>query len=193
MDRRKPGQSQLDYLWVNFGNKFITSDIKEVDPDAIPSIQLLKDVSGISGSIAQITVEDGFLLAKNSDGEVISSVNTDEIGGLSIIDFKKRVITDKDIELGCTLPVGTGVLSIKLSNGVEYLSETLDGGETATAQTIVDGNTIYTDVKISKLPGNVFISKNYDGLKANVDIDHVVEQIKEELSSEILNNWIEVN
>lgn len=193
MDRRKSGQSQLDYLWVNFGDKFVTSDIKENDPDAIPSIQLLKDVSGISSSVSEITVEDGFLLAKNSNGEVISSVNTDEIGGLSIVDFKRRTITQKDIDLGCSLQIGTSVISIKLSNGTEYLSEVLDGGETPTTEVIVDKNTIYTNVKISKLPGNVLISKNYDGLKANVDMDSILEQIKEDLESQINLNWIDIN
>ena len=192
MDRRVKGQSQLDYLWVHFGNKFITSNINEVDPDAIPSIQLIKQLSGGSNAVSTIALEGGYLVAKDSEGKVLSKISTTEFGGLSISEFGRRKITIDDIGNGCTLKAGTGVLYIKLSNGVEYLSEIVTGGETSTAETVVDGYTIYINVKISANTGNVKLSQKYDGLTAEVDIEGVTEQIKEDLN---INNttWIEVN
>lgn len=69
MDRRVPGQSQLDYLWTTFGESYITAEVVD-DPKAIPTIQLIKDLLG-QGSIGSLSQEGMELVVKSPDGTEI--------------------------------------------------------------------------------------------------------------------------
>ena len=122
-DKRKPGQSQLDYLWVNFGNYSITNNTKEDYSQTIPStelvLELLKNLS--SQSVGSITIVDNKLTGSSVDGNQIFSIDISSLLTISPISgFGRRYITEEDKD--SEYPIGTYCYYIKLSNGIEFLA-----------------------------------------------------------------------
>lgn len=168
--KRLPGQSQLDYLWVNFGERFITESLDELDNKAIPSNKIVKEAitSLQNRSLGSIQMSDGKLVIKSVDGELISEIAIPS--AISVSDFGSRAITQDDIDNGCTLSKGTLVHYLTLSTGVEYLAPVLKVTETASIKNrLVDG-ILYSDVKLDSNPESIQLAIS-NGLKADIPLN----------------------
>lgn len=211
-DNRKPGQSQLDYLWVNYA-EFSVSKTPTENPDQILTQgainSILQEFHGVS-SVKVIEQEDNKILEViNSDGKVLTYPFP---ANIIITNFTKRQITQSDKDRGCTLPIDTWVYAIQLSNGNEYIApidKYIGNSSEAIIVSILE-NTIYAELKISNRnsivslgifddglsadlnisqQGNISFEKNHDGLSANVVLQNSDKFIKFSLltSEEYLN------
>lgn len=171
-DKRKPGQSQLDYLWANYG-EFSVSTIPSEDTDVILTQEainsILQEFSGISS--VKIIEQKGkqILEVITSDGKVIEYPLPESI---TIISFKKRQITQADRNKGCELSLNTWVYAILLSNGNEYLApiDNYIGNSSESIVVNILENTIYAELKISNRPSIISLGVYKDGLSSDLNI-----------------------
>lgn len=200
MPTRKPGQSQLDYLWENYGSRFVSD---KLESDSIPSGELLQSiVQDINdSSITDFNVINGQLIGYNKKGERVSFVNLSDLGKVPI-SFQKRYITQEDIDNGCTYKKGTPVYSLLFSDKTELIAkiDEYQGDITNSIALEVSGNTIsgklridngksvvllketvggiVADLKISSDDESVQLTKEFDGLKAKILLDNEGRTLK---------------
>lgn len=178
-DNRKPGQSQLDYLWVNYAEFSVSKEPTE-NPDQILTQgainSILQEFHGVS-SVKVIEEGDNKILeVKNSDGKVFTYPLPTSI---TITSFTKRQITQADRNKGCALPLNTWVYAIMLSDGNEYIAPIDKYIGNSSEAIIVDvlENVIYAELKISNRNSIVSLGIFDDGLSADLNISKDTEGI----------------
>lgn len=178
-DNRKPGQSQLDYLWVNYAEFSVSKEPTE-NPDQILTQgainSILQEFHGVS-SVKVIEEGDNKILeVKNSDGKVFTYPLP---ASITITSFTKRQITQADRNKGCALPLNTWVYAILLSNGNEYIAPIDKYIGNSSEAIIVDvlENAIYAELKISNRNSIVSLGIFDDGLSADLNISKDTEGI----------------
>ena len=178
-DNRKPGQSQLDYLWVNYAEFSVSKEPTE-NPDQILTQgainSILQEFHGVS-SVKVIEEGDNKILeVKNSDGKVFTYPLPTSI---TITSFTKRQITQADRNKGCALPLNTWVYAILLSDGNEYIAPIDKYIGNSSEAIIVDvlENVIYAELKISNRNSIVSLGIFDDGLSADLNISKDTEGI----------------
>lgn len=178
-DNRKPGQSQLDYLWVNYAEFSVSKEPTE-NPDQILTQgainSILQEFHGVS-SVKVIEEGDNKILeVKNSDGKVFTYPLPTSI---TITSFTKRQITQADRNKGCALSLNTWVYAILLSNGNEYIAPIDKYIGNSSEAIIVDvlENAIYAELKISNRNSIVSLGIFDDGLSADLNISKDTEGI----------------
>lgn len=125
MDRRKPGQSQLDYLWVTFGNYTVSSNLKE--EDSIPTSELVSELleSVKKEAIHSLKIVGSRLIGYSISGTQIVSIDLPSASG-SITDFGKRQVTAEDVANGCHFKEGQTVYYIEMGDGSLLMAEAED-------------------------------------------------------------------
>ena len=98
---RQEGQSQLDYLWVNYGD-FATSSVPTDDPDTIITQGAIKSLLQEFKGVASVEVIDKegtkILQVKTSENEIFEYPFPTNI---TIVSFRRREITQADRNKGC--------------------------------------------------------------------------------------------
>ncbi len=178
-DKRKPGQSQLDYLWANYSDFSVITSPSD-DSDAILTQgainSLLQEFSGIK-SVKVIQQNNNSVL------EVITSDNQATLypfpPSITIERFSKRYITQADRNKGCELPLNTQVYSILLSNGNEYIApiDKYIGQDSSSILLNIIENTVYAELKISNRNSIVLLKTLDDGVYADLNISPDTEGI----------------
>lgn len=170
MPQRKKGESQVDYLWAHFGERFVT-DTKTNQPGAIPSYELMQDLlSNLSvKGVGSITQKDGSLIITSIEGDIMNTINVREMVG-QISKFGKRLINKEDIEAGCPYLLYQPVYYILLENGLEFTApiDVYKGGNTKVITNTVLDNTIYSDLKFSSTIKGIRFLELEDGLAGEV-------------------------
>ena len=169
-DKRKPGQSQLDYLWVNYGEFSVSTEPSD-DTDAILTQgainSIIQNFSGVSS--VEVVEQEGNKVLKvvTSDGKISTYPFPSSI---TIQSFTKRQITQADRNKGCELPLGTWVYAILLSDGNEYLAPIDKYIGKSSESIIIDviENTVYAELKISNRPSIVSLGVYGDGIPADL-------------------------
>lgn len=130
MDRRKPGQSQLDYLWVNFGKlselRLEDGILVGYDDDGKRTIEIPINVSSSNGvrvtGFGQKETESGFVYyIKLSDGTEFTA----PIDAPNLNDLKLEVSSNTEL-LQIITGDGEGSLSEMLRLAKEYTDSKLD-------------------------------------------------------------------
>lgn len=180
-DRRRPGQSQLDYLWTNYGGYSVSSVLEE---NSIPTTELLqKLVDNLKQeSLNSIKVVGDRLVGTNSDGEILFTIDIDDITttGKSLTNFGKRYITNVDIENGCELPEESPVYFIRFSDNTELIApiDQYCGIETNSVVVTIDSNQIYANVKINNQDSIVTLNETAQGLQADLKVSSDEDSIQ---------------
>ena len=126
---REKGMSQLDYLWVNFGNYSVQNKVSTTPQDNI----ILNEKAIIQ--LVQGTVQEG--ITSLVYREHPSKPNTMQLVGLSttgneltIVELPKEVhvkelthrkVTQTDIDNGCQFQIDSKVISLTINYEVDYL------------------------------------------------------------------------
>lgn len=180
-DRRRPGQSQLDYLWTNYGGYSVSSVLEE---NSIPTTELLqKLVNNLKQeSLNSIKVVGDRLVGTNSDGEILFTIDIDDITttGKSLTNFGKRYITNVDVENGCELPEESPVYFIRFSDNTELIApiDQYCGIETNSVVVTIDSNQIYANVKINNQDSIVTLNETAQGLQADLKVSSDEDSIQ---------------
>lgn len=180
-DRRRPGQSQLDYLWTNYGGYSVSSVLEE---NSIPTTELLqKLVDNLKQeSLNSIKVVGDKLVGTNSDGEILFTIDIDDITttGKSLTNFGKRYITNVDVENGCELPEESPVYFIRFSDNTELIApiDQYCGIETNSVVVTIDSNQIYANVKINNQDSIVTLNETAQGLQADLKVSSDEDSIQ---------------
>lgn len=180
-DRRRPGQSQLDYLWTNYGGYSVSSVLEE---NSIPTTELLqKLVDNLKQeSLNSIKVVGDRLVGTNSDGEILFTIDIDDITttGKSLTNFGKRYITNVDVENGCELPEESPVYFIRFSDNTELIApiDQYCGIETNSVVVTIDSNQIYANVKINNQDSIVTLNETAQGLQADLKVSSDEDSIQ---------------
>lgn len=180
-DRRIPGQSQLDYLWTNYGGYSVSSVLEE---NSIPTTELLqKLVDNLKQeSLNSIKVVGDRLVGTNSDGEILFTIDIDDITttGKSLTNFGKRYITNVDVENGCELPEESPVYFIRFSDNTELIApiDQYCGIETNSVVVTIDSNQIYANVKINNQDSIVTLNETAQGLQADLKVSSDEDSIQ---------------
>lgn len=190
--QREKGQSQLDYLWVNFGNgrEILEAGSTTGNSNDIPSYGLVQElVDAIrNGAVGSVTKVDDNLIISDLDGNEINVINLKEFfsqNSTSVEDFGRRLILEEDIKKGSPYRKYQPVYYIKLDNGVEYVTPITNyqGKSNKLITTEVTGiektaiNGTYIDYEIqsnllfsNKIKGIVFHQED-DGLSGSIYLD----------------------
>lgn len=180
-DRRRPGQSQLDYLWTNYGGYSVSSVLEE---NSIPTTELLqKLVDNLKQeSLNSIKVVGDRLVGTNSDGEILFTIDIDDITttGKSLTNFGKRYITNVDVENGCEFPEESPVYFIRFSDNTELIApiDQYCGIETNSVVVTIDSNQIYANVKINNQDSIVTLNETALGLQADLKVSSDEDSIQ---------------
>ena len=180
-DRRRTGQSQLDYLWTNYGGYSVSSVLEE---NSIPTTELLqKLVDNLKQeSLNSIKVVGDRLVGTNSDGEILFTIDIDDITttGKSLTNFGKRYITNVDVENGCELPEESPVYFIRFSDNTELIApiDQYCGIETNSVVVTIDSNQIYANVKINNQDSIVTLNETAQGLQADLKVSSDEDSIQ---------------
>lgn len=187
IDRRVSGQSQLDYLWTNFGEFAVSSTYSEHE---IPTTKLVIDLVNAvkDNTLSQLQVVGSDLIGYNSESKEIFRIDIQEIitSGKAVTDFGRRYTTAKDVEAGNDLPVNTPVYYLRFSDGTEIIAkiDTYTGSETnTTVITIDDKGQIKSKVKLDNEDTVINLSESSKGIKADLKIDNDEDGIQ--LSKEL--------
>lgn len=180
-DRRRPGQSQLDYLWTNYGGYSVSSVLEE---NSIPTTELLqKLVDNLKQeSLNSIKVVGDRLVGTNSDGKILFTIDIDDITttGKSLTNFGKRYITNVDVENGCEFPEESPVYFIRFSDNTELIApiDQYCGIETNSVVVTIDSNQIYANVKINNQDSIVTLNETAQGLQADLKVSSDEDSIQ---------------
>lgn len=173
MPVRSPGQSQLDFLWVNYGGP--------LEQDLIPSIdQLQKLLNGLSdSSITNIRVVNNKLVGYNKNNEEVFSVDIEDINKTPV-SFTKRYITQEDIDKGCTYKKGTPVYSIIFSDNSELIAkiDEYQGDITNSIDIRVSDHIISGKLRVNNDKSLVLLKETNDGIVGDLKISPNVESIE---------------
>lgn len=187
-NNKKPfGMSQLDYLWLNFGGYTIGTDPTQ-DPkeNTILSELAVRDLiqKSTGGGIISLEYKDHptdeslmQLIGTNIEGKQL--VILDMPKEVHVESFINRKVTQRDIDNGCTFDINSDVLSIKLTNGKEYLLSLQDivarGSQTDTIITDVTKGVINSHVKIDTANNEVSVvelKKSQQGLYSYLKVNN---------------------
>lgn len=187
-NKRPYGMSQLDYLWVTFGDVSVQNSASETPKDNVLLTEkaltsLIQKTTG--GGITDLTFEDDptdvtmcRLSGKTVDGSTITVVKIPK--EIHVVAFVGRKITQEDVDKGCEYAIGSKALILTLSNGKELivsmdeLNLAIYGCETNTIiNEISDKNIIQSNLKIDK--GNdtlsvVKLKTTSSGLYSNLEV-----------------------
>lgn len=185
--QRPHGMSQLDYLWVNFGGYKVSNEASSIPKeDVILTEQALTDLiqKSTSGGITTLTFREHptktdtmELVGTSINGSVLTIVEMPK--EVHVKSFSHRTVTQTDIDNGVPYPINSEVLSIVLTNEVEYLVSLeelnliIRGGDTDTVSTNVTNGVVNSHLKIDS--GNnsisvVEIKSNNNGIYSNLKI-----------------------
>lgn len=168
---RQEGQSQLDYLWVNYGD-FATSSVPTDDPDTIITQGAIKSLLQEFKGVASVEVIDKegtkILQVKTSENEIFEYPFPTNI---TIVSFRRREITQADRNKGCELPLGTLAYSILMSDGNEYLAPITKYTGSISPSIAVDllESAIYAELKVSNRPSIISLGVYEDGVSADLN------------------------
>lgn len=185
--KREPHQSQLDYLWVNFGERGVITSSEITDSDAIPSYGLIQELlKGLcSKAVGSITQVGNSIIVKTVDGFEQNRINIGGLGdGISIVGFGKRLVTQEDIDNKCPYQLNSYIYYLRLSDGTEYTAPVYQVGSTKTISNTILDDTIYSDLKISTKVKGVIFSKEDDGLSGSVYLEGSTKGIRFAILSE---------
>lgn len=181
-DNRKPGQSQLDYLWTNFGEFSVSNTLED---GTIPTSELLRQISeNISlSSLNSLKVIGSYLIGLNILGDEIFRLDISEItsNGKAIIEFGRRYITQEDLDNGNSLDINTPVYYIKFSDNTEFVSkiDQYTGCETnSVVITIDDNNVISSNLKLDNSDTIVQLSESVKGVHADLKIAQTSDSLQ---------------
>lgn len=185
--QRSHGMSQLDYLWVNFGEYKVSNEASSIPQEnVILTEQALTDLiqKSTSGGITALTFREHptktdtmELIGTSINGSVLTVVEMPK--EVHVQSFSHRTVTQTDIDNGVPYPINSEVLSIVLTNGTEYLVSleelnlVIRGGDTDTISTNVTNGVVNSHLKIDA--GNnsisvVEIKSNSNGIYSNLKI-----------------------
>lgn len=183
MAQREPKQSQLDYLWANFGKYSVqTSDSDK----QIPTIGLVYELlEGIRNqAVHSLKIVGKYLIYYNINGNEICKIDISElqngegssespVSGNTIESFGIRYITNTDVSNGCQFSEGTSVRYLRLSDGREFITgaDGYSGIETNSVIVTIEGNQISAKLKLDNEDTVIELSESGKGLKANLKID----------------------
>ena len=171
-DKRIQGQSQLDYLWANYGNLNVSSTLTTSPDDTLLTQKAIQQFIGNGISDIKVTTRDNtnYLDLYNSSGQIIKSQILPS--GIAIKSFGARIITQADIDKGSELTLGTPVYSIVLTNGNEYLAPTTSyvGEATSSIALHILNDAISAELKINNRASIVSISNTDDGVSADLNL-----------------------
>lgn len=162
-DRRKPGQSQLDYLWTTFKDYAVSGRMEDSPRDYIPTQslvdKLLKDHSIELFKVVESLPEEGeenkiYLVQSGTDHAAYAFV-----GSLPILIGN----VGGDLELQNKVD--------ELEGKITDLEDNTITGQNAITTTNTDGDTIIK-LKLDNT-GNVVLSQSNTGLKAQVPVDGI--------------------
>lgn len=160
---REKGMSQLDYLWVNFGNYSVQDQVSSIPQDNVllsekAITQLIQGAT--EGGISSLTYREH--PSKEDTMQLIgSSINGTELTivempkEIHVSGFTHRKVTQVDIDNGCQFPIDSPVISLTLTNGIEYLLSlnelglNLQGNSTNTVVTEINNGIISANLKIN--------------------------------------------
>ncbi len=158
MSNRPSGMSQLDYLWINYGN-YRVSETPSTTPqdDVILTEKALTNFINTAPGISSLQLRDDpadqsmyELVGYSNTGSVLTSVQIPK--SVNIESFTYRTITQEDIEQGSPYPLGTQVLSLILNTGEEFVVDLrniiLSAIDSDTIETNIIDNIIQASVKI---------------------------------------------
>lgn len=187
--KREPKQSQLDYLWVNFGERGVVTSTDSENSDAIPSFKVVQDYFNKLSAlgVGSVTKEKGGIEVRAIDGSYMNTIVLPELGETNnITKFSRRIITQKDIDNGSPYLLLQPVYSIILENGYEFVApiDVYEGNIGDLIETKVVKNTIYTDLKIDKkIQGVEFITTD-KGLAGKIHLEGSTKGINFSLLSQ---------
>lgn len=170
---RQKGQSQLDYLWANFGSFAVSDNFTDNPEGTILSQKALegfiKETNGID-DLKIVETNEGPKLVAYTNGVEVANLSIPS--GVSIQAFGRRTITQADKNKGCALDLGTQVYYIMLSNGNEYLTPTVTGKDTKSIALSLVENAIYADLKINNQDSIVELNTTPEGIQARLRISN---------------------
>lgn len=185
MPPRPAGMSQLDYLWLNFGGYEVSNEVADLPrEDALVTEKALSSLvyKATLGGITKLTFRDHptkedmtQLIGTALDGSELTIVEMPK--EVHVASFAARLITQEDIDNNVPYDINSQVLSLKLTNGIEYLVSleelnlVIRGSESDTVDTNVVSGVVTSHLKIDK--GNnalsvVEIKTSNDGIHTNL-------------------------
>lgn len=190
MAQRKEGQSQLDYLWVNYGeNRSVINEIGE-DND-IPTFglvqSLIKDIC--SSAVGSVTRSGDFLITKSLDGNELSRIDVSDLfgEGTCITDFGRDTVSQEDIDNGCPYLLYSPMYYLELSDGTKYIVpiDVYTGGETNVIRNEIIDNTIQSYLKYSAKTRGVVLTPEEDGLTGYIYLDGSTKDLRFRLMTDV--------
>ena len=180
-DKRKKGQSQLDYLWTTFGNLEISNESTSSDEVLLTG----KAITELVNKKQQLGDKANIILDTKFNKDIITLFLKDSVSGgiLSQVDinlgiinnFDKFISNDQDVING--LVSRSGVLCIKLKDSLnkEFILELFSGSETNTIQTYIENNRITSNLKInnSLIEKDVELKQSSNGIQANLVVSEL--------------------
>ena len=187
MPPRPAGMSQLDYLWLNFGGYEVSNEVAAIPrEDALVTEKALSTIvqKATLGGITAMTFRDHptkegvtQLIGTALDGSELTVVEMPK--EVHVESFTARLVTQEDIDSNIPYDIDSQVLSLRLTNGVEYLVSleelnlVIRGGESNTITTKVVNGIVTSHLRIDK--GNndasvVEIKTAEEGIHANLRI-----------------------
>ena len=127
-DKRQKGQSQLDYLWTNYGIYAVSDTVEDNTDEYIPSQKLLLTLLGEveDKSVGSMSLDGETLVLTSTSGKEIQRVDASEMipPSVTITDFGQKVVTQEDVSKGCPFPLHTTVYYITLNTGKSFYVKT---------------------------------------------------------------------
>lgn len=191
--------SQLDYLWLNFGDKTVKPSTTEGDSILTESAAIKLINKYTDKNISDLIYEKDpdnkgmvRIVGKNQKGAAVSVVRMPE--EIHITNIESRKVAQEDIDKGFNSPIGSEALVFTMNDNSQLLVSLkyTQGGETnSITNNVVDGvikshlkinyskgsilfneteQGIYADPKISKTDSGVSIEKVDDGIIAKIPL-----------------------
>ena len=191
--------SQLDYLWLNFGDKTVKPSTTEGDSILTESATIKLINKYTDKNISDLIYEKDpdnkgmvRIVGKNQKGAAVSVVRMPE--EIHITNIESRKVAQEDIDKGFNSPIGSEALVFTMNDNSQLLVSLkyTQGGETnSITNNVVDGvikshlkinyskgsilfneteQGIYADPKISKTDSGVSIEKVDDGIIAKIPL-----------------------
>lgn len=196
--QREPNQSQLDYLWVNFGEYSVSS---KGESGSIPTIELVSELLQAIKDQALNTLKiiNDQLVGYSITGTQLFSIDISRLNSSpssenTITKFGKRFITQEDVDSGCQFLVNSPVYYIQLSNGTQLLApiDKYTGSETSSVVVNIKDNSIYATAKLNNENTIVTLNDTSKGIRADIKLseDSPIKLSKEQegLKAQILLN-----
>lgn len=179
IDKRVKGQSQLDYLWTNFGNLEVSNKISQIPSDEVILTEsaILKELQNCSTDVIidSIDNEDSIsIILKDHQNSVISHTEINK--QIPIKSFSKFKSTQEDVDNKLVSKSDLICLKIIDFKDKEYIIELfpeVKGSETNSIITSVDDNKVAAQLKIDNpiVEKSVEIRQSTNGVQANLIVD----------------------